>query len=63
LKIIYLIIKLDIACKYFFENGKKFHAYSKLGFKFANEMQDKTGEPKENIIPLRALEKLYTKIP
>jgi hypothetical protein len=26
-------------------------------------MQDKTGEPKENIIPLRALEKLYTKIP
>jgi phytoene desaturase len=40
---------VPIACKYFFQNGKIVHAYTDK-IKFANEMQDIFGEPKENII-------------
>ena len=54
--------KIDIACKYFFENGKEINAFSNKEF-FANEMQEKTGEPKENIINyLSRSEKLYNNV-
>ncbi len=54
--------KIDIACKYFFENGKEINAYSNKDI-FANEMQEKTGEPKENIINyLDRSEKLYKNV-
>ncbi len=54
--------KIDIACKYFFENGKEINAYSNQDL-FANEMQDKTGEPKENIKNyLGRSEKLYNNL-
>ena len=54
--------KIDIACKYFFENGKEIHAYSNKDL-FANEIQKKTGEPKENIINyLGRSEKLFNNV-
>jgi len=54
--------KIDIACKYFFENGKEINAYSNQDL-FANEMQEKTGEPKENITNyLGRSEKLYNNV-
>ena len=54
--------KIDIACKYFFENGKEINAYSNQDL-FASEMQEKTGEPKENIINyLGRSEKLYNNL-
>lgn len=54
--------KIDIACKYFFENGKEINAYSNKDL-FANEMQEKAGEPKENITNyLNRSEKLYNNV-
>ena len=54
--------KIDIACKYFFENGKEINAYSNKDL-FANEMQEKAGEPKENITNyLNRSEKLYSNV-
>lgn len=54
--------KIDIACKYFFENGKEINAYSNKDL-FANEIQVKTGEPKENINNyLDRSEKLYNNV-
>ena len=54
--------KIDIACKYFFENGKEINAYSNKEL-FANEMQEKVGEPNENIIKyLGRSEKLYNNV-
>ena len=54
--------KIDIACKYFFENGKEINAYSDKDL-FANEMEEKTGEPKDNITNyLGRSEKLYNNV-
>ena len=54
--------KLDIACKYFYENEKVINAYSNEEM-FANELQQKTGEPAENVKKyLRRSENLYNNI-
>ncbi len=54
--------KLDIACKYFYENGIEINAYSNEEM-FANELQEKTGEPVENVKQyLRRSENLYNNI-
>ena len=54
--------KIDIACKYFYEDGKEINAYSNDEM-FANELQQKTGEPVENIKKyLSRSENLYNNI-
>ena len=54
--------KLDIACKYFYENEKVINAYSNEEM-FANELQQKTGEPAENVKKyLRRSQNLYINI-
>ena len=41
--------KLDVICKYFYEDGTELVAYADND-KFAEEVEDKTGEPKENVL-------------
>jgi phytoene desaturase len=54
--------KLDIACKYFYENGKIINAYSNANL-FASELLEKVNEPKENVKNyLSRSEKLYNNI-
>ncbi len=54
--------KLDIACKYFYENGKIVNAYSDANL-FAKELADKVNEPDVNVKEyLSRSEKLYNKI-
>jgi len=53
---------LTTTCNYFYENGKKITAYTDP-VQFANELQEKVNEPKENTLNyLKAAEKLYTDI-
>lgn len=40
---------VTVACRYFFENGKVINGYTDPN-QFAAEMQEKTGEPRENIL-------------
>ncbi len=52
--------KLDIACKYFYENGKTINAYSNANL-FANELLEKVNEPEANVKNyLSRSEKLYS---
>jgi phytoene desaturase len=54
--------KLDIACKYFYENGKTVNAYSDANL-FAKELSEKVNEPEANIKTyLSRSEKLYNNI-
>jgi phytoene desaturase len=54
--------KLDIACKYFYENGKIVNAYSDANL-FAKELSEKVNEPEANIKQyLTRSEKLYNNI-
>lgn len=54
--------KLNIACKYFFENGKIVNAYSDANL-FAKELHEKVNEPEVNIKSyLNRSEKLYNNI-
>jgi phytoene desaturase len=54
--------KLDIACKYFYENGKIVNAYSDANL-FAKELAEKVNEPEANIKKyLTRSEKLYNNI-
>ncbi len=54
--------KLDIACKYFYENGKIVNAYSDANL-FAQELAEKVNEPEANIKKyLSRSEKLYNNI-
>jgi phytoene desaturase len=54
--------KLDIACKYFYENGKIVNAYSDANL-FAKELAEKVNEPEANIKQyLTRSEKLYNNI-
>lgn len=41
--------KVDIACRYFFENGKMLNAHTNAA-SFANEMEEVLGEPSKNIL-------------
>jgi phytoene desaturase len=53
---------LDIACKYFYEDGTVINAYTDKE-KFANELYEKTGEPKQNTISyLNESENIYKHI-
>jgi phytoene desaturase len=53
---------LTTTCNYFYENGKKIIAYADP-LQFANELQEKTGEPTVNTLNyLKDAEKLYTDI-
>lgn len=53
---------VDIANKYFFENGKQVNAYTNAA-KFAQEMQNELGEDPQNVINyLKQSEKLYENI-
>jgi phytoene desaturase len=50
---------LSLACRYFFENGKQVNAYTSAEA-FANEMEEKVGEPKTHVLRyLRNAEKVY----
>jgi phytoene desaturase len=50
---------LSLACRYFFENGKQVNAYTSAEA-FANEMEEKLGEPKTHVLRyLRNAEKVY----
>jgi phytoene desaturase len=54
--------KLDITCKYFYENGKMVNAYSNADL-FAKELAQKVNEPEANIKKyLNRSEKLYNNI-
>ena len=54
--------RLDIACKYFFENGKIVNAYSNAAM-FAKELEEQLQEPQENVIKyLAKSEKLYNSL-
>jgi phytoene desaturase len=54
--------KLDIACKYFYENGKIVNAYSNANL-FAKELSEQVKEPEANIKKyLKRSEKLYNSI-
>jgi phytoene desaturase len=54
--------KLDIACKYFYENGKTVNAYSDANL-FAKELLEKVNEPEANVKKyLQRSEKLYNNI-
>lgn len=55
-------MQVPIACRYFFENGKQLNAYTDQQA-FAHEMEQKVGEPKENILRyLRDAEQVYEKV-
>lgn len=50
---------LSLACRYFFENGKQVNAYTSAEA-FANEMEEKLGEPKAHVLRyLSNAEKVY----
>jgi phytoene desaturase len=54
--------KLDINCKYFYEDGTIINAYSDVE-KFAKELETKTGEPSQNISSyLKESTKIYNNI-
>ncbi len=54
--------KMDVACKYFYEDGTIIHAYSNAE-KFAKELEEKTGEPEQHLISyLKESEKMYNNI-
>src|SRR5438552_14559858 len=54
--------KLGIGCKYFYENGTIINAYSNPE-KFAEEVQEKTGEPSGHVLSyLKESEKIYSNI-
>lgn len=54
--------KIDITCKYFYENGTTINAYADKN-KLAEELEEKTGEPAENIHAyLKEAEKIYKSI-
>ncbi len=54
--------KLEIACKYFYENGKTINAYSNANL-FAKELAEKVNEPEANIKKyLTRSEKLYNNV-
>ena len=53
---------VPIACRYFFENGKKVNAYTNAA-EFAEEMNNQTGEPASHIIQyLKDSERIYEKV-
>lgn len=53
---------IDIACKYFYENGKRVNAYTDVG-KFAQELKDQLNEEPESVMNyLNQSEKLYNNI-
>jgi phytoene desaturase len=53
---------IDIACKYFYEDGVVINAYTDKE-KFAHELEEKTGEPKQNLISyLKESGKIYNHI-
>lgn len=53
---------VNIACKYFYENGKVIHAYTNA-IQFAQELNEQLNEPTENVIAyLKNAEKLYNNI-
>jgi phytoene desaturase len=53
---------VSIACRYFFENGKRLDAFTNPQA-FANEMQDAVGEPAEHVLQyLRDAEQVYEKV-
>lgn len=53
---------VPVACRYFFENGKKINAYTNAE-QFAEEMNKQTGEPAENVIRyLKDSELVYEKV-
>lgn len=53
---------VPVACRYFFENGKKINAYTNAAA-FAEEMNKQTGEPAENVIRyLKDSERVYEKV-
>lgn len=53
---------VPIACRYFFENGKKINAYTDAA-QFADEMNRQAGEPMENVIQyLKDSERVYDKV-
>jgi len=54
--------RLDIACKYFYEDGIVINAYTHKE-KFAKELHDKTGEPLQHVLSyLEESEKIYSNI-
>ena len=54
--------KLDIACRYFYENGKQITAFTDAEL-FANELSEKAGESSSSLKKyLQSSEKLYNKI-
>ena len=54
--------KIDIACRYFYENGKEINAFTDIGL-FANELAEKTGETNAAVKRyLQSSHKLYDKI-
>ncbi len=54
--------KLDINCKYFYEDGTVINAYSNKE-KFAKEVEEKTGEPAQHILSyLKESKNIYTNI-
>jgi phytoene desaturase len=53
---------VSIACRYFFENGKRLDAFTNPQA-FADEMQDAVGEPAEHVLQyLRDAEQVYEKV-
>ncbi|RYF79012.1 MAG: FAD-binding protein [Chitinophagaceae bacterium] len=53
---------VDVACKYFFENGKTVNAYTNIE-SFAEELQEQVGEPKQAVTNyLSASKKVYNNI-
>ena len=54
--------KVDIACRYFFENGKIVNAYTDAQA-FAGEMEEVLGEPARNVLQyLKDAEQVYEKV-
>lgn len=54
--------KVDIACKYFYENGKVVQAYTNAN-QFAQELKEQLNEPPEKVLDyLKQSEKLYNNI-
>ncbi len=54
--------KVDIACRYFFENGKMLNAHTHAE-DFANEMEEVLGEPAKNILQyLKDAERVYENV-
>jgi len=53
---------VDISCKYFFDNGKIVNGYTQVEM-FADEMQEKTGEPGKSVKKYLSIsEKVYNNI-